>query len=381
MAASLTRPSGAVAAIVLLCAALPANLTAAGETGAAAPPLPGHQSPPAIPREVIRRADGSEFRFPQLRDARPPLYPRPMFDMAAEGWVVMSFVVQRDGTVRDPIVIDSSRKEFERAALNAVRKFIYAPAEVDGQPLDGVVSKFRITFALEPRSDSARPDFVRRFRQVERQITRGELDKAGASLEILDSLSRLNLYEDAFYWWAHAMYQDARGEPAKRRDSLLRAIAYVGPEGSSRLPAQVHTRALEYLYADYIRTGELAAALDTHAQLVARVGEDAVSPELRAHASAVREILQSDATIQAEGMISDERPWHHSLSRDGFEFADLSGRLQRLALWCENRAVEMEIDPDSSWQVPASWGACEIYVNGLPGTRFTLVEYSSAALP
>jgi TonB family protein len=339
------------------------------------------QAPPEIPREVIRRADGSLFKFAAPRVVRAPRYPGRMADMGAEGWVVMSFVVTRDGTVRDPVVLDSSRHEFERPALEAVRSFIYEPAEVDGQPLETAVSRYRITFVLDPPTHAARPDFARRFQLLERHIRQGDLEKAGVALANLESFGRANLYEDAFYWWARAMYYSATGAPELRRESLLRAIAYAGVDGRSGLPAAMHARGLTELYGDYIRTAELAAALDTYRQLAQRVGKDKVSQELHSHAASVRALLESDAAIEAQGHVASDHPWHHRLSRDSFEFAEIQGELHRLSLWCEQRAVELEIDPESSWQVPASWGACEIYVSGEPGTRFNLVEYSSDALP
>jgi TonB family protein len=334
---------------------------------------------PDIPREIILRADGSIFKFAKPRAMKAPRYPRRMADMGAEGWVMLSYVVKKDGTVRDPIVVDSSRREFERYAIQAVRDFIYTPAEVDGQPIEQG-THFRISFALEPRSDAARPDFVRRFKQIERQIERGELEKATVALASMESIGRLNLYEDAFYWWARAMYHNATNEHRQRRDSLRRAIAYAGEDQPSGLPAELHLRALALLYGEHIRTGELAAALDVYRQLVARAGQAKVSADMRAHAESVRALLEGDDTLQAQGYIVDDRTWFHTLSRDGFEFADVIGRLDRFSLWCEQRAVELEIHPDSSWQVPPSWGACQIYVSGAPGTSFTVLEYSTATV-
>jgi TonB family protein len=367
---------GVISALVLFGSAAAGGSGAAQAEGGIAPPVGVDAGP-----DTIRRADGSTFTFAKPRVFKAPQYPRRMVDLGGEGWVAMSFVVQRDGTVRDPVVVDSSRREFEQAALDAVRQFRYDPAEVDGEAVEQVVPLYRIAFVLEPASQAARLNFRRRFGQIERLIERGELDQAAVQLAQMEATGRLNLYEDAFYWWVQAMYHGAKGEQYLRRESLRRAIAYAGKDGISGLPEAVHLRGLAFLYQDYVGTGEYAAALDAYEQLVSRAGPGKDDPGLRAHAETLRALLAGDAMIQAQGYIHDERPWAYALSRDGFEFADIDGELQRLSLWCEQRAVEMNIEPESSWQVPESWRPCRIYVRGSVGTTFKLIEYSSSALP
>jgi protein TonB len=51
--------------------------------------------------------------------------------------------------VRDPIVLQSTSKLFERAAIRAVLKFKYKPRVVDGVPVEVPGVKTRISFQLE----------------------------------------------------------------------------------------------------------------------------------------------------------------------------------------------------------------------------------------
>ena len=78
-----------------------------------------------------------------------PQYPRRAQQRGLEGWVTLEFVVTRQGTVRDPVVIESSSSIFERAALEAVQRFRYRPRVIDGEPVDVPGVQFRITFELE----------------------------------------------------------------------------------------------------------------------------------------------------------------------------------------------------------------------------------------
>ena len=78
-----------------------------------------------------------------------PVYPTRALTRELEGFVDMSFTVTTAGTVKDPIVLQSTSSLFERAATRAVLKFKYKPRVVDGEPVEVVGVKTRITFQLE----------------------------------------------------------------------------------------------------------------------------------------------------------------------------------------------------------------------------------------
>ena len=61
----------------------------------------------------------------------------------------LMFTVTTAGTVKDPVVLQSTSSLFERAAIRAVLKFKYKPRVVDGVPVDVPGVKTRISFMLE----------------------------------------------------------------------------------------------------------------------------------------------------------------------------------------------------------------------------------------
>jgi periplasmic protein TonB len=78
-----------------------------------------------------------------------PVYPSRALSRGLEGFVDMSFTVTTAGTVKDPIVLQSTSSLFERAATRAVLKFKYKPRVVDGVPVEVKGVKTRISFELE----------------------------------------------------------------------------------------------------------------------------------------------------------------------------------------------------------------------------------------
>ena len=63
-----------------------------------------------------------------------PVYPPRPLAMNLEGWVLVQFDVEPDGSVSNPSVVESSHAAFEKAAIDAVLKFRYKAQVVDGVP-------------------------------------------------------------------------------------------------------------------------------------------------------------------------------------------------------------------------------------------------------
>jgi protein TonB len=74
-------------------------------------------------------------RRPEAVSQVPPAYPAELRKARIEGTVVVVFVLNEEGRVEDPRVESSSRPEFEKPALDAIRKWRFRPGWKDGQPV------------------------------------------------------------------------------------------------------------------------------------------------------------------------------------------------------------------------------------------------------
>jgi protein TonB len=89
------------------------------------------------------------------RDAVPlvriePDYPMQARQRGQEGWVVLEFTISTAGTVKDVEVVASEPGSvFDRAAVQAVRKWKYNPKVVDGKPVERSGMKVRLDFEME----------------------------------------------------------------------------------------------------------------------------------------------------------------------------------------------------------------------------------------
>ena len=97
---------------------------------------------------------GTERKF-ETKDYLPvvkenPKYPSVAFKKNITGYVILEYTVTKIGSVEDISVLDSEpRKVFDKAAVNAAKKYRYLPRIVDGEPIEVPGVKTRITFDIQ----------------------------------------------------------------------------------------------------------------------------------------------------------------------------------------------------------------------------------------
>jgi protein TonB len=79
-----------------------------------------------------------------------PEYPMRARQRGIEGWVAIQFTISAAGTVKDPVVIGAHPGTiFNRAALQAVRKWKYNPKIENGVAVERPGQKVTLEFTME----------------------------------------------------------------------------------------------------------------------------------------------------------------------------------------------------------------------------------------
>ncbi len=93
----------------------------------------------------------NNIMVPLIRTTAP--YPNRALQRGVEGFVELSFTVDRFGSVVDPVVLNAVPEGyFERSALQAIRKWRYAAAVENGEPVATYDVRQRIVFQIDPSS-------------------------------------------------------------------------------------------------------------------------------------------------------------------------------------------------------------------------------------
>ena len=78
-----------------------------------------------------------------------PQYPRRALSRGIEGYAVIEYTVTKQGTVRDPRVVESKPEGvFDKAAVKSASRYKYKPRVIDGQPVEVPGVRTKITFKL-----------------------------------------------------------------------------------------------------------------------------------------------------------------------------------------------------------------------------------------
>ena len=81
--------------------------------------------------------------------AKQPTFPRKALRMGTEGYVIVEFDVDTDGAVLDPYVLEAvPQGTFERAAIKAIRKWVYEAPTHKGQSVKANNVQVKLTFAF-----------------------------------------------------------------------------------------------------------------------------------------------------------------------------------------------------------------------------------------
>ncbi len=83
---------------------------------------------PSEPQPLV--VEGKVTRPKILRQVKPMLSVPPV-----DGTVILQAVIDEDGCVRDPRILQGVKKSQDSAALNAVRQWVFLPAILEGKPV------------------------------------------------------------------------------------------------------------------------------------------------------------------------------------------------------------------------------------------------------
>lgn len=307
-----------------------------------------------------------------------PEYPEEARRRGQEGFVTLNFVVEPDGSAADPIVEDSSGiKELEKAAIASILRTRYKPATWNGKPIQQCATRQIYHFIISGRELGARLEFVSNYKQVVKLNEQQRSAEADAKLDEMVKKGAWNNYESARLWLMRASFQERRGDELGALRSYRRATLGRG----MHLEPKIYRSVLTEVFRLEVKMLEFADALETYSvmtllkppmtnEAVARVvGEirDAISGS---------KILAFPGTVEFRtGCEEGASNWQHTLVRRKFAFSDTQGRIDEFQLRCDLKRVRDKVSIEKTWEVPRSWGHCEVFVFGDRGAKVTLLEY------
>jgi TonB family protein len=303
-----------------------------------------------------------------------PTYPKKAAQNKQEGWVRLSYVVKEDGSVDLPIIEDSSGiKSFEKAAKRAVKAWTFDPATRNGKTIEQCKNSVQLDFKMKKTTKGASRRFVKHYRKVLQLINEKELNEAKQALNELAKKPRQNFYEDKYFFSVQASYFQAKGNNRQELANLKKLI----PTGKYYLPKDSYVYSITRAFQLALLNNELSSTLYFYDKLNQFDPNNNRLVELSPYIDKIHALINSSEHIFVAAQINERKNWNHYLSRKNFSFTDIEGKLNSVDVRCDNHFSTYAVDSEKQWNIPSSWGKCQLFVKGEQGVKFNLVELAA----
>jgi TonB family protein len=331
-------------------------------------PVGAGQTPDEPPPAVASKEGVSveTFRDPLLKNAPEPAYPLRELYRGGEGWVILSMMVDPQGKPFEVGVERSSgNRLFEKLAVKSMERATFEPGSFDGKPVESVY-EMRYKFVNAVFTPGAYPEFISAYKSLQRAFDAN--DRAAADAE-MQKLKVTTLYEDAHYGLAQYVYATRWGNAQQQESALWRALALDGylspPERRFALLANFQFQLKRKDFFQALRMWDLLKKAGVDKDTAAKI-----EPTIEQ----VERIRNGPAPYGMSGTIGENGSWSVHLFKSIFRAEVASGVISQVKLKCNRAFVSFSFDPQLQYEVQSKYGACELVLEGTPGTQFQLTQ-------
>lgn len=299
-----------------------------------------------------------------------PKYPVSAARNGQEGWVKLSYVIDVEGSVVDPVVEDSSGvKSLEKAAINAIKKWTFDPAKRNGEAIEQCQMQMTLTFLLDNKG-GVRKKFARSYGKIMEAIQAKNFASAEEQLSALKKKKLWNMHENSWFWLADSLYAEA----LNNRDRELASITKASAANKNTFDKDSYLYVLERKFILETSAVMLADALDTFEKISLIDNSEKIVKRLAPYAEKIQIGIQKQQKIIRPAVINEHGNIFHKLTYSSFALSDIKGQLDELEVRCQNKRSRFTVSTDSILSIPKSWGQCSVMVKGDKKAAFYIVE-------
>ena len=293
----------------------------------------------------------------------------------SSGVVQLIIMIDKDGKPFEIMVAESSLPAFSNAAVYAVRKWEFSSATLNGKPVESK-QRLRYKFQISQQKQGASPSFTKYYKRLMKELGESEpnLEAATKHIKNMDKASIKNLYALTYAGLAWFEYSKRFGTVADQIAALKDIVLFdVEEEKEQRVLSDTATftimdTLLKLLlnnnrYSEFLNYYNVFKPIDPQINNIFSETVDKVK-ELQTGTKA----FAQDIEIGARGFTSLD------LFKRVFYFETKTGQISELKLRCDTKFAKFSHDDKIDYQIPASWGNCNVQVFGEPGSEAQLIQ-------
>ena len=315
----------------------------------------------------------------KIIDSDKTVYPSKALRDEVEGWVIINFLVKKDGTTDDIQIQEASIEDyFDKSAIDATKSRIYKPATLNGKPVMEGNKSITHSFSFRDADGGVSKAFRKTYIKSMKAIEEDDLDLAKDYIDKLDGNKKWLLAEVCYLDMLKGNYFSKRGDKAAALYHIDRALVIADVVASEVIYKQL-------LRQSFFFNGSMnnfQASLRAYDTLL-KIDKDLASDDpIRVFGEQVRQALSGETTITTSGEISVCATcgspiafWRRELNRKRFLIDQVVGEVTEIMVGCRAGTVSLIYEPELIWSVDQNWKDCSLRVFGEEGTTLRLVEY------
>lgn len=299
------------------------------------------------------------------------------------GVVELVFMVDKTGQPIEIEVLRSSQLFFEPAAINTIASYQYRPARLNADPVE---SRQVARIEFDHSKIANMRGFTKPMNAPEGYMSlynrlRKELDKESPNqpkaMSALNKIHRLRY--KTFFTAVHtqlARYYFAVefGSKEQQLEPLLKVMMFEDVEWAG-------IRALDEETKKTIQLAILKLMLDLghNAEMLEKyniftVSNSEISEVFSDYVQKIEHIQKGNSVVERKITLQTNGKTFLSLLKKSFVIELMSGRIEDFLLRCERHFARFEYQADAQYEIPATWGKCEIQLNGEPETVASVLQ-------
>lgn len=307
----------------------------------------------------------------QVKERANPKYPLHEARNGYNGWVQLSFVIEKDGSVSNPIIIDSSgSRGFEKSALKSVKKWQYTPATENGEPIQQCDNTVQLDFQMVgQQKDIVTKKFQRQYASVQDTLAAGDIELASAEIEKLEKRAKLHGGRMRV-----ALAKAQLAELNENKKLAYKNYVKAFNEGGRIISKEAKVGLLNRLFTYEISVNELSKAKQRAMDIIEGSENQEIIATYTNFLNKINAFIDSRDNIILNADIETKDAWGRSLLRNEFLITNVEGSIHKVDIRCQNKHHVFSFVKDNIWKIPESWQQCSVFVYGDDHTTFSLVE-------
>jgi TonB family protein len=304
-----------------------------------------------------------------------PKYPLSAARNGREGWAKMSYIIEKDGSVSNVLVTETSgSKDFAKAAKRAMTQWKYHPAFENGKAIQQCINSVRLDFKMAKEGHGQTgvgSRFRNKYKKTLTALKNKEFEQTKALLAEFKKFKKMHLSESNYYHLLAYDYAKAINDEPLQLHHLYRTTFF----DKHLIPEPQQLSILSNIFSLEISLHKFHQAQATLKQLHKLPSAKPYLVHFEQAIAKVELLIGSDKNLVVNGNIKDKDYWYHTLVRNEFSISQINGQINKLDIRCANKRHIYTVENNNTWTLPSHWKQCSIFVFGEDNASFTLIEH------